>query len=295
MARRDWQLYVLLAIPLAFLITFHYVPMYGVLIAFQRFSPVRGVMGSDWIGLENFIRFFATPSARRTINNTLAISVYTLIASMPVPVLLAILLNECRSIKFKKSVQMITYAPFFISTVVMVAMLFLFLDPRTGFINNIIAFLGGDRIHFMGERDLFRHVFVWSGIWQSAGFSAIIYIGALSSVDPTLYEAAVIDGASRIQKIFYIDLPSIIPTFTILFILGVGAIMNVGFERVFLMQNPANMPVSDVLSTFIYRVGLIQLDWGFAASVNVFNSVINTILLVSVNSICRRIGDTSLW
>lgn len=293
--KRDWQLYVLLAVPLTFLIIFNYVPMYGVLIAFQRFSPARGVLGSDWVGWDNFIRFFGTPSAVRTINNTLAISIYTLIASMPVPVILAILLNECRSMFFKKSVQMITYAPFFISTVVMVSMLMLFLDPRTGFVNNIIAFFGGERIHFMGERDLFRHVFVWSGIWQGAGFSAVIYIAALSGVDPSLYEASYIDGASRLQKIIHIDLPSLIPTFTILFILGVGQVMNVGFERVFLMQNPANLPVSEVLSTFVYKVGLIQMDFGFAAAVNLFNSIVNCILLVTVNTICRRIGDTSLW
>ena len=293
--KRDWQLYILMAVPLVFLIIFNYIPMYGVLIAFQRFSPARGIWGSEWIALANFERFFNTPSAVRTINNTLAISIYTLLVSMPVPLILAVLLNECRNVKFKKSIQMITYAPFFISTVVMVAMLMLFLDPRVGFVNNIIGFFGGERVHFMGERDMFRHVFVWSGVWQSAGFGAVIYIAALSGVDPSLYEAAYIDGASRFQKIRHIDLPGIIPTFTILFILGVGQVMNVGFERVFLMQNPANMAVSDVLSTLVYRVGLVQNDFGFAAAVGLFNSVVNTFLLVSVNTICRRIGETSLW
>lgn len=291
----NWQLYLLLAIPLVFLVLFSYWPMYGVLISFQKFSPVKGVFGSKWIGLENFRRFFATPSATRTITNTFLLSIYSLIAGLPFPIILAVLLNECRGTRYKKAVQMITYAPYFISTVVMVAILFQLLDPRTGLVNIFLQWLGVKPIDFMTDKSLFRSVYVWSGIWQSTGFNAIIYISALSSVDQSLYEAARIDGASRLQKIWYIDMPSILPTFTIMFIMNCGSIMSVGFEKVYLMQNAANMSVSEVLSTYTYKMGLINLDYGYSSAVSLFNSVINMILIVTVNYICRRTSETSLW
>lgn len=291
----DWQLFVMLSIPLIFLVLFSYWPMYGVLISFQKFSPIQGVFGSDWIGLANFQRFFATPSATRTITNTFLVSIYSLVASIPIPIFLAILLNECRVRWFKKSVQMVTYAPYFISTVVMVAILFQLLDPRTGLINLFLQSFGFAPIDFMTDKSMFRSVYVWSGIWQSTGFNAIIYISALSGVDPALYEASRIDGASRPQKIWFIDLPSILPTFTIMFIMSCGSIMSVGFEKVYLMQNPANQAVSEVLSTYTYKMGLINMDYGYSSAVGFFNSIINTAMIVTVNFICRRANETSLW
>lgn len=296
--RRIWQdrqLYLMISIPLIFLFLFSYWPMYGVLIAFQKFSPTRGVFGSKWIGLANFKRFFSTPSATRTIANTFCLSLYSLIAGIPFPILLAILLNECRGLRYKKAIQMITYAPYFISTVVMVAILFQLLDPRTGLVNIFLNKLGIGPVDFMTDQSLFRSVYVWSGIWQGAGFNAIIYISALSAIDQELYEAARIDGANRLQKIWYIDLPSILPTFTIMFIMSCGSIMSVGFEKVYLMQNSANLAVSEVLSTYTYKMGLINLDYGYSSAVGLFNSVINTVFIVLVNFISRRTSETSLW
>lgn len=292
---QDRQLYIMIAIPLIFLFLFSYWPMYGVLIAFQKFSPTRGVFGSQWIGWANFQRFFSTPSATRTITNTFRLSLYSLIAGIPFPILLAILLNECRGLRYKKTIQMVTYAPYFISTVVMVAILFQLLDPRTGLINLFLSRLGIGPVDFMTNQSLFRSVYVWSGIWQGTGFNAIIYISALSAIDQELYEAARIDGANRLQKIWYIDLPGILPTFTIMFIMSCGSIMSVGFEKVYLMQNSANLAVSEVLSTYTYKMGLINLDYGYSSAVGLFNSVINTVFIVLVNFICRRTSETSLW
>ncbi len=291
----DWQLYVLLAIPLAFLVLFSYWPMYGVLISFERFSPVRGVWGSKWIGFENFIRFFTTPSAVDTVRNTVMISLYSLIAGIPFPILLAILLNECHSIKFKKTVQMITYAPYFISTVVMVSIILQLLDLKNGIVNNLIREIGFAPVDFMAKEGLFRSIYVWSGIWQGTGFSAIIYIAVLTNIDQSLYEASIIDGANRLQKIWFIDLPFILPTFTIMFILSCGSIMSVGFEKIYLMQNPANMGISEVLSTYTYKMGLINLDYGYSSAVGFFNSIVNTVFIAAVNWIARRTGEVSLW
>ncbi|RGY01326.1 sugar ABC transporter permease [Blautia sp. OF03-15BH] len=292
---QDRQLYIMISIPLIFLFLFSYWPMYGVLISFQKFSPTRGVFGSKWIGLSNFKRFFSTPSATRTITNTFRISLYSLIAGIPFPILLAILLNECRGGRYKKAVQMITYAPYFISTVVMVAILFQLLDPRTGLVNVFLNKLGIGPVSFMTDQSLFRSVYVWSGLWQTTGFNAIIYISALSAIDQELYEAARIDGANRLQKIWYIDLPGILPTFTIMFIMSCGSIMSVGFEKVYLMQNSANLAVSEVLSTYTYKMGLINLDYGYSSAVGLFNSIINTLFIVLVNTISRRTSETSLW
>lgn len=293
--KNDWQIYVILLLPLIWLITFSYIPMYGVLISFTKYNIVKGLTGSDWIGWSNFTRFFSTPSAVSTITNTIAISVYALLAGVPCPIILAILLNECHNIHYKKFVQMVTYAPYFISTVVLVAMMMQMFDQRTGIVNRIIAALGGKPVNFMAKKEMFRHMYVWSGVWQGTGFNAIIYLSALTAVEPSQHEAAIIDGANRIQRIWYIDLPSLIPTITILFILNCGSIMNVGFEKVFLMQNSANAKVSEVLSTYIYKMGLINLDYGYSAAVNLFNSLVNLVLVVGVNAIARKMGDNSLW
>ncbi len=293
--RNDWQIYLILMLPMIWLITFSYVPMYGVFMSFTKYNIVKGIFDSQWIGFDNFTRFFTTPSATSTIINTMSVSVYALIAGLPSPILLAILLNECRSVRYKKTAQMITYAPYFISTVVLVAMMMQLFDQRTGIVNQMISGLGGKPINFMAKKDMFRSMYVWSGVWQTTGFNAIIYLAALSAVDPAQHEAAVIDGASRFQRIIHIDLPSLVPTMTILFILNCGSIMNIGFEKVHLMQNSANARVSEVLSTYIYKMGLLNLDYGYSAAVGLFNSLVNFVLVVLVNGISRKLSTNSIW
>jgi len=293
--RRHWQLYLVLLLPLIYLAIFRYWPMYGVQIAFRDFTPVEGITGSPWIGLVHFERFFNSYQFWDLLRNTLGISVYSLLAGFPIPIILAIAINEARRYYFKKAVQMVTYAPHFISTVVMVGIILQFLDPRIGLINKAIAELGGAPANFIARPDLFQSIYVWSGVWQGMGYASIIYIAALSSIDPQLEEAAIIDGASRLQKILYIDLPGIMPTAIILLILNVGQIMNVGFEKIYLMQNPLNLTTSEVISTYVYKVGLLRAQYSFAAAVGLFNSVIDLVLLVTVNQIARKIGDTSLW
>lgn len=295
MLRGDAQVYIMLLLPLIWLFVFSYLPMYGVLIGFTRYNIAKGLGESTWVGFQNFSRFFSTPSAMSTVTNTIAVSLYALIAGIPCPIILAILLNECHNLPYKKTVQMITYAPYFISTVVMVAMMMQLLDQHTGIVNRAIKALGFEPVNFLAKKGMFRHLYVWSGVWQSTGFNAIIYISALNAVDPAQHEAAIIDGASRLQRIWYIDLPCIVPTATILFILNCGSIMNVGFEKVYLMQNTANLSASEVLSTYIYKMGMLNLDYGYSAAVNLFNSLINLLLVVSVNGITRKMGQNSLW
>jgi putative aldouronate transport system permease protein len=292
---RHWQWYLLLLPPLAWLVIFRYIPMIGLQIAFRDYRG-GSIFSGNFVGLYHFQNFFRSPAAATIIKNTMGISVYNLIAGFPLPLILALLLNACVSNKLKKSVQMITYAPYFISTVVMVGILQQLVHPQFGIINNIMKSMGfGNIINIMAEPSLFKSVFVWSGIWQFTGYSSIMYIAVLSGVDPTLHEAAVVDGATRFKRMIYIDLPMIIPTATILLILNVGQIMNVGFEKVFLMQNTMNLATSDVISTFVYRRGLEGAQFSFASAVGLFNSVINMILLVIVNQIAKRLGDTSLW
>lgn len=293
--KKHWQLYLILLVPIAHTLVFRYQPMYGAQIAFRDFVATQGITGSPWVGWKNFQMFFNSYQFWTLIRNTLTISLYSLAAGFPIPIILALALNEVRHTWFKKTVQMVTYAPHFISTVVMVGIIMQMLDPRLGLVNKFIQTLGGRPINFMGQAKMFQSIYVWSGIWQNMGYASIIYIAALSSIDPQLEEAAVIDGASRLQKIWYIDIPGIMPTAVILLILNAGQIMNVGFEKIYLMQNPLNMTTSDVISTYVYRVGLIQARYSFSAAVGLFNSVINMILLVAVNQIARKVGETSLW
>ena len=292
---RHWQWYLLLLPPLVWLVIFRYIPMVGIQIAFRDYRG-GSIFSGDWVGLQHFRNFFRSPAALNIIGNTMGISLYNLIAGFPLPIILALCLNACVSPRLTKSVQMITYAPYFISTVVMVGILQQLIHPQFGIINSLLASLGlGGNLNIMAEPKLFSSVFVWSGIWQFTGYSSIMYIAVLSGVDPTLHEAAVVDGASRFKRVIWIDLPMIIPTATILLILNVGQIMNVGFEKVFLMQNTMNLSASDVISTFVYRRGLEGAQFAFAAAVGLFNSVVNMILLVIVNQIAKRLGDTSLW
>lgn len=293
--KKHWQLYLVFLVPLALLICFSYVPMYGIQIAFKDFVATQGIGGSEWVGFKYFTEFFGSYQFKRLLGNTLGISLYTLIAGFPIPILLAIALNECRSVRYKKTVQMITYAPYFISTVVLVSMLTLILAPKTGLVNNGLAAMGLEKINFLAVPGMFKSIYVWSGIWQNMGFSAIIYIAALAGIDPTLHEAAVVDGASKLKRIWHIDLPGIMPTIIITLILSAGSIMNVGYEKIFLMQNPANMPASDVISTYVYRIGLINTQYSLSTAVGLFNSVVNMIILISVNAVARKVGETSLW
>ena len=269
--------------------------MYGIIIAFKDFTATQGIFGSPWAGMKYFNQFFNSYQFVRLLSNTLILSVYGLIAGFPIPILLALSLNECKNVRFKKAVQMVTYAPYFISTVVLVSIMSLMLAPRTGLVNHLITALGGTEINFMGEPTLFRHLYVWSGVWQSMGFSSVIYIAALAGIDPTLHEAAVIDGASKIKRIWHIDLPGIAPTIIINLILNTGSIMSIGYEKVLLMQNSLNMSKSDIIATYVYRIGLEDRQYSLSTAVNLFNSVINCILLVVVNQIARKFSETSLW
>ncbi|NSW91089.1 MAG: sugar ABC transporter permease [Firmicutes bacterium] len=290
-----YQLYLFILPSLTYFIVFHYAPMYGVQIAFKDFIATKGIWGSPWVGMKHLNRFLNSYYFWILIKNTAGIALYSLVAGFPIPIILALMINEVRNKYFKKLVQTVTYAPHFISTVVMVGMILAFLSPSTGIINQIIKSLGGEPISFMTKPELFKSIYVWSGIWQSSGWGSIIYLAALTTIDVQLHEAAIIDGASRLQRIWHINIPGIIPTIVILFILSAGGIMNVGFEKVFLMQNPLNMESSDVISTYVYRSGLLGAQFSFSAAVGLFNSVINFGLLILVNTIAKRIGETSLW
>lgn len=293
--KRHWELYLLVLPPVLYLLIFKYIPMVGVQIAFKNYSVVQGIWGSDWVGFRHFIAFFESPNFWLLIKNTVGISLYSLLAGFPVPILLALAINELRNGHFKKTIQMVTYAPHFISTVVMVSIIILMLSPHVGVVDRLFDLLGLPMTNFMGIPEYFKSIYVWSGIWQGMGYSSIIYIAALASVDPSLYEAARMDGASRLRKIWHIDIPALVPITVIMLILSLGSLMGVGFEKIFLMQNPLNTSASEVISTYVYKVGLIGANFSFSSAVGLFNSIINLILLIIVNSISRRVSDNSLW
>lgn len=293
--KRRWQLYLLMIIPLIHITVFKYLPMFGNVIAFQEFSFRDGLFGSDWVGLKYFKQFFETPNAVATIVNTIRISFFTLIFTFPVPIILAIMLNEVGNSRFKKFVQTVTYAPHFISTIVIVSMLMFILSPHSGFVNPLLAKFGVEPINFMGETEYFLPIYILSDIWQSAGYSAIIYIATLAGVNPELYEAARMDGASRLQKIINIDIPWMMPTIIILLILSAGGIMSVGFEKIFLMQNPMNTAITEVISTYVYKVGLISANYSYSTAIGLFNAGVNLILILTVNYISRRVSENSLF
>lgn len=293
--RKNWDLYLLLLPVIAFFIIFEYVPMYGVQIAFKNFIATKGIWGSPWVGLQHFERFFDSYYFWRLIKNTLGIGLYQLFVGFPVPILLALMINEVRSQKFSRFVQTVTYAPHFLSTVVVVGMIFIFLSPQTGLVNLVITWFRGEPVEFLTDPIWFKSIYVLSGVWQQMGWSSIIYLAALTSIDPQLHEAARVDGASRWQRIWHINLPGIMPTITILLILNMGSLLSVGFEKVYLMQNSLNMAASDVIATHVYNKGIIDGQYSYSAAVGLFNSVVNFILLVMVNRIARKVNDTSLW
>ncbi|MGN7166459.1 ABC transporter permease [Paenibacillus cellulositrophicus] len=281
--------------PVLFFILFKYLPMANAVLAFKNYQVTKGIWGSPWVGTKYFDMLFNNPQFWTLIKNTLFLSLYQLAATFPIPIILALLLNEVRSLRFKKAVQLITYAPFFISTVVMVSIIMIFLAPRLGLLNVILNAMGMESTNFLGDPTKFRSVYVWSEVWQTTGYSCVIYLAALAGVDPSLYEAAKVDGASRLQKIIHVDIPGILPAAVIILILSVGNIMSLGFERVYLMQNPLNLQSSEIISTYVYKIGLLNANYSFATAVGLFNSVINLILLVAVNAVSRRISENSLW
>lgn len=286
-------LFVLPGIILTFI--FSYVPMYGVQIAFRNYNAKLGFFGSHWVGLKHFVRFFNSPYFTDTISNTLTLSVYSLLVGFPIPIIFALMLNSFRHKKYRKIIQTITYAPNFISTVVMCGMILLFLSPSVGVINHIIELFGGNAVNFMANKDYWRHIYVWTGIWQGMGWSSVIYFAALSGVSPELHEAAVMDGANKFHLVRYIDLPSILPTATILLIMSCGSILSVGFEKVFLLQNDLNLSVSQVISTYVYQVGMVDHNVSYSTAIGLFNSLINAILLIVVNKVSNKLSGISLW
>lgn len=279
---------------IAFYIVFHYVPMYGVVIAFKNYSAGRGIIGSPWVGFRWFEEFFNSLYFGRLIRNTFLLSFFTLLFGFPIPIIFALILNEFGGL-FKRVVQTISYLPYFISLVVIVGIMFNLLSMKTGIVNHIIQQWGGDPVDFMGRPEWFRFLYVSSTIWQTFGFSSIIYLAALSSIDPQLYESAMIDGASRWQQTVHITLPGIMPTAMIILILNVGNLLAVGFEKIILMYSPATFETADVIATYVYRRGIVGAEYSFAAAVGLFNSVINFILLVIANSISKRLTRVGLW
>lgn len=285
----------LLALPvILFYIAFSYVPMFGLVIAFEDYVPIKGVFASKWIGLANFKTFLSDPYFFRILKNTLLISVYDIIFGFTTPVIFAILLNEVRKNTFKRCVQTITYLPHFISTMVICGMIVTFVG-RNGFINDIIAFFGGERTNLLSRPEMFRTIYVSSGIWQTMGWNSIIYLAALTSIDSQLYESAAIDGAGAFGKIWHVSLPGIIPTITIMFILRLGSLLSVGYEKIILLYSEATYETADVISSYVYRRGIINTDFSYSAAVGLLNSVVNFIIVVTANKLSKSIGETSLW
>ncbi|MBD0378705.1 ABC transporter permease [Paenibacillus sedimenti] len=287
-------LYIMMVPIIAFYVIFHYLPMYGAIIAFKEYTPIKGVMGSKWVGFEHFESFFSSFYFWRILKNTLLLSFYNLIFDFPAPILLAIMINEVRSKVFKKSVQLITYMPHFISMIVIAGIIKDFTNSN-GIITYLWTFFGGDSTSMLQHPELFRPIYIISGIWQGIGWESIIYLAALMGIDQEQYEAARIDGAGRFKQIWHITLPGIMPTIMILFILRMGNMLNVGFEKIILLYNPTIYETADVISSFVYRKGLLEFGWSYSSAVGIFNSVVNLILLVTANWISRKVNEHSLW
>lgn len=290
---RNWVLYLFLLPTLIYLLIFNYWPMYGVQIAFRNFKPTKGIWGSPWVGMKNFDKFFHSYMFKDLLTNTIVLSVYQIVASFAFPILLALLLNYCVSNKLRKVTQMVTYAPHFISTVVLVGMLNVFLS-ESGIINHLLNLLGLRSVPFLSDAGMFRHIYVWSHIWQRTGYNSVIYIAALAGVNPELHEAAIVDGANKLQRILHIDLPAIMPTAIILLIMSTGNMLSLGFEKVYLMQNDLNLGVSEIISTYVYKIGLLNAQYSYSTAIGLFNNVINLIVLLTVNKIADKVSGTSL-
>ena len=286
--------YLMLLPAIIYTILIKYVPMYGLQIAFKNFKISLGIWGSKWVGFRNFADFFNSYSFEQLLVNTFAVSFYSLIVGFPIPIIIALILNEIKS-KYKNVVQTILYAPHFISTVVLVGIMVSLFSPSQGAVNTLLGMLGIEPIYFFGSPKYFRHLYVWSGVWQGMGWSAIIYLAALSGVDVALHEAADIDGASRLQKIFYINIPTILPTVIIMLILQLGKIASVGYEKVYLMQNDLNVATAEVISTYVYKRGVLGGSYSFSAAVGLFNNLVNVTMLLISNTISKRVSKTGLF
>ena len=294
--KRNWELYLLVSVPIAFLIVFSYVPMYGVQIAFKDYKPGIGVWASEWVGLKHFERFVSNYQFKRIVWNTLAINLYGL-CTFPLSIILALMLNYIRNQRFKKTVQMISYAPHFISTVIMVGMIIQFLDAKNGMINHVLGIFGVEAQNYMAKLSYFRHIYVWTDVWQGIGYGSIMYIAALASVSPELHEAAIIDGATILQRMRHVDLPGILPTVAIQLIFRCAGMLSLGYEKVYLMQNSLNIKHSEVISTYVYKQGLAYKlpQFSYSTAIGLFLSVINLIILLIVNKITDKITKTSLF
>ena len=293
--RRNWPLCVMFLPVLIYYIIFSYTPMYGILLAFKDYKVKKGILGSHWVGFEHFERFFSGYNFWGLMKNTLGISVYSLAVGFPIAIIFAIMLHYLTMNKLKKTVQMVSYAPYFISTVVICGMLSIFMDPVNGVFNTVRNLLGMESVGFLGVPGWFKSIYVWSGVWQGMGWSAIIYISSLAGVDYEMHEAAIIDGATKLQRIRHIDLPTIQPTIIMLLIMNLGNLMSVGFEKVYLLQNDLNFATSDIISTYVYRVGLVNSDFGYSTAVGLFNTLINLLILVTANTVARKATGESLW
>lgn len=293
--KSKWQLLAMFALPLLWYIIFCYVPMYGIQLAFRDYNPRKGYLGSPLVGLRWFQQFFSSYYWKDIIWNTFSISLYSILIGFPIPIILAIIINELPGQRFKKVLQNITYIPHFISTVVLCGMLYLFLSPQYGIVNTLLGAFGAEPVGFLESSRYFKGVYVASEVWQESGWSSIIYIAALAGIDPSLYEAAKIDGASRFKRIWHVSLPGIVPTIVTLLILKIGQIMSIGFEKAYLLQNDLNLKSSEIISTLVYKQGILQGNIGYATAVGLMNSCLNLLLIVLANKFCKKFFETSLW
>lgn len=293
--RKDYQLLLLFLPCLAFYIVFRYGPMYGLIIAFKDYSVFQGILGSEWVGLEHFEKFFSGNEFWILFRNTLLLGLYTLIFGFPVPIILAVMLNEVRTVWFKKTIQTFSYLPAFLSVVIVSSMVIDFLSPTSGIVNQVLKALGMESIYFMTEPSWFRTIYVASDIWQHAGYEAIIYLAAIAGINPTLYEAAKVDGATRLQMIRHVTIPSILPTILVMFIMKTGNLLRIGYEKVLLLYNPMTYEVADVFSTYVYRIGLLQANYSYASAVGLFEALVSMILLILANTFSKRLGGSGLW
>lgn len=290
----NWQIYVLILPMFIYILIFNYLPMAGLQIAFRDFRASKGIWGSKWVGMKYFIKFFNFPNCWKIIRNTLTLSLYSL-STFPLTVITALLINEMRSPVYKKVVQMVTYAPHFISTVVICSMITLFMNQSGGLFNSVIVLLGGKKVDFLGTASYFPHIYVWSGVWQNLGWGTIIYLAALSGVSPDLHEAAYLDGANRLQIIWHVNIPTILPTIVIMLIMNCGSILSVGFEKVYLLQNSLNLDTSQIISTYNYQMGLLDGQYSYTTAIGLANTLVNVVMLTIVNTISRWLSDISLW
>lgn len=290
-----WQLYLFMLPAIIYTAIFSYKPMYGILIAFKNFSIKKGIMGSDWVGFANFERLFNSYWFPIILKNTLTLSILSLLIGFPMPIILALLLNELRNAKFRKTVQTVSYAPHFISTVVMCGIITMFLDPRSGIINHILGLFGTGPLYFMQQSDWFKWIYVLSGVWQGVGWGSIIYYAALAGVDQALLEAAEMDGANRFQRIWHVNLPEILPTIVVMFVLQCGNLLSVGYEKAYLLQNDMNLMGSEIISTYVYKVGLEQFDFAFSTATGLFNTVVNCVLIIAANTLSKKLTDNGLF